>query len=62
MKIVNQEKVKNYILRLIKSCRKDYVNSTIEAFGISKSSVYNYIKQINPNEMEIEIIYDYSYY
>ena len=46
MKVVNQEKVKNYILRLIKSCRKDYVNSTIEAFGISKSSVYNYIKQM----------------
>ena len=46
MKIVNQEKVKNYILRLIKSCRKDYVKSTIEAFEISKSSVYNYIKQL----------------
>jgi len=46
MKIVNQEKVKNYILRLIKSGRKDYVNSAIEAFGISKSSVYNYVKQM----------------
>ena len=46
MKVVNQEKVKNYILRLIQNHRKDYVNSTIEAFGISKSSVYNYIKKM----------------
>jgi anti-sigma regulatory factor (Ser/Thr protein kinase) len=46
MKIVNQEKVKNYILRLIKNQRKDYVSSTVEAFNISKSSVYNYVKQM----------------
>ncbi|MBQ9743722.1 MAG: DUF2250 domain-containing protein [Clostridia bacterium] len=46
MKVVNQEKVKNYILRLIKSKRKDYVKATIEAFDISKSSVYNYVKQM----------------
>ena len=46
MKVVNQEKVKNYILRLIQNHRKDYVSSTIEAFGISKSSVYNYIKKM----------------
>ena len=46
MKIINQEKVKNYILRLIKNERKDYVKSTIDTFGISKSSVYNYIKQM----------------
>ena len=46
MKVINQEKVKSYILRLIKSNRKDYVNSTVEAFGISKASVYNYIKQM----------------
>lgn len=46
MKVVNQEKVKNYILRLLKSKRKDYVKSTIESFNISKSSVYNYVKQM----------------
>ncbi len=46
MKVVNQEKVKNYILRLIKTKRKDYVKATIEAFAISKSSVYNYVKQM----------------
>ena len=46
MKVVNQEKVKNYILRLIKSNRKDYVKAATEAFDISKSSVYNYVKQM----------------
>ena len=46
MKVVNQKKVKNYILRLIKSGRKDYVRATIESFDISKSSVYNYVKQM----------------
>lgn len=46
MKIVNQEKVKNYILRLIKNKRKDCIKTTVEAFNISKSSVYNYIKQM----------------
>ena len=46
MKIVNQEKVKNYILRLIKGGRKDYVKATVESFNISKSSVYNYVKQL----------------
>lgn len=46
MKVVNQEKVKKYILRLIKSGRKDYVKATVESFDISKSSVYNYVKQM----------------
>jgi anti-sigma regulatory factor (Ser/Thr protein kinase) len=46
MKKVNQEKIKNYILRLIKNDRKDYVKSTVEAFDVSKSSVYNYVKQM----------------
>ncbi|MBR2445009.1 MAG: DUF2250 domain-containing protein [Clostridia bacterium] len=46
MKVVNQEKVKNYILRLIKGGRKDYVKATVEAFNISKSSVYNYVNQM----------------
>ncbi len=46
MKVVNQEKVKNYILRLIKSGRKDYVKATVETFNISKSSIYNYVKQM----------------
>ncbi len=46
MKVVNQEKVKNYMLRLIRSRRKDYVKATVECFNISKSSVYNYVKQM----------------
>lgn len=46
MKKVNQDKVKRYILRLIKSNRRDYVRSAVEAFGISKSSVYNYVRQM----------------
>lgn len=51
MKVVNQEKVKNYILRLIKAKRKDYINATIEAFNISKSSVYNYLKQMENDSL-----------
>ncbi|MBQ2941675.1 MAG: DUF4325 domain-containing protein [Clostridia bacterium] len=51
MKVVNQKKVKNYILGLIKSGRKDYVNATVECFDISKSSVYNYVKQLEKDEL-----------
>lgn len=51
MKVVNQEKVKNYILRLIKNGRRDYVKATIDAFNISKSSVYNYIKQMEDDNL-----------
>ncbi len=51
MKVVNQEKVKSYILRLIKSGRKDYVKATIESFNISKSSVYNYVKQMESDAL-----------
>ena len=51
MKVVNQEKVKNYILRLIKNGRKDYVKATIDAFNISKSSVYNYVKQMENDSL-----------
>ena len=46
MKVIDQEKVKNYLLRLIKSGRKDYVKATVEAFDVSKSSVYNYVKRM----------------
>lgn len=51
MKVVNQEKVKNYILRLIKDDRKDYVKATIDTFDISKSSVYNYVKQLEVDKI-----------
>ena len=51
MKVVNQEKVKNYILRLIKNKRKDYIKATIESFDVSKSSVYNYLKQMENDEL-----------
>ena len=50
MKVVNQEKVKNYILRLIKNKRKDYIKATIKSFDVSKSSVYNYLKQMENDE------------
>lgn len=46
MKLVNQQKIKNYLLRLIKSERKDFVKSTVESFNVSRSSVYNYVKQM----------------
>lgn len=46
MKVVNQDKIKQYILRLIKSGRKDYVKAAVDSFGISKSSVYNYVRQM----------------
>ena len=51
MKVVNQEKVKKYILRLIKDDRKDYVKATIDTFDISKSSVYNYVKQLEVDKI-----------
>ena len=51
MKVVNREKVKNYLLRLIKSKRKDYVTAAMEAFGISKSSAYNYMKQLEAENL-----------
>ena len=51
MKVVNQEKVKNYILRLIKNARKDYIKATMEAFDISKTSVYNYVKQMEKDDL-----------
>lgn len=46
MKAIQQEKVKTYLLRLIKGGRKDYVKAAVESFGISKSTVYNYVKQM----------------
>ena len=55
MKILNQDRIKNYILRLIKAKRKDIVKSTVESFNISKSSVYNYINQME-NDGVIEKI------
>ena len=51
MKVVDQEKVKSYILRLIKSGRKDYIKAAIESFNISKSSVYNYVKQMEADDL-----------
>lgn len=66
MKVINQEKVKNYILRLIKSGRKDYVKATIESFNISKSSVYNYVKQMESDGLikkkEVGYVLQTSFY
>lgn len=60
MKVVNQEKVKSYILRLIKGKRKDYVKSAVETFEISKSSVYNYIKQLEADGLIVKDVHGYS--
>lgn len=44
MKNINKEKVKQYILTHIKD--NELVLKTVEAFKISKSSVYNYLKEL----------------
>ena len=46
MKVVNKEKVKLYILGLIKKRRKDYIKAAVTEFNISNSSAYNYVKEM----------------
>ena len=46
---VNKEQIFQYILNLIFNKDKDLISKTTEAFGISKSSVYNYLKDLCDN-------------
>ena len=42
----NAEQVKQYVLKLIDAKDKDFAHKAVEAFGVSKSSVYNYVKKM----------------
>lgn len=42
----NSNQVKQYILNLIDKNDKNFIRKTVETFGVSKSSVYNYVKQM----------------
>lgn len=46
MSISNTEQVKQYLLKLINAGDKDFALKTVEAFGVSKSTVYNYVKKM----------------
>lgn len=46
MAIGNTEQIKQYILKLIDAKDKDFALKTVEAFGVSKSTVYNYVKKM----------------
>ena len=43
---VNKEQIIQYMLQLISSNDKSFIAKTVEYFGISKSTVYNYVKQM----------------
>lgn len=43
---INTEQIKRYILKLIDAKDKDFALKTVEAFGASKSTVYNYVKKM----------------
>ena len=45
----NKEQIINYILKLIQANDKDLVNKAIESFDVSKSTIYNYIKELSDN-------------
>ncbi len=46
MALGNNEQMKQYILKLIDAKDKDFAVKTVEAFGVSKSTVYNYVKKM----------------
>ena len=45
----NKEQVLSYILKLVSAGDEDLVKKTTEAFEVSKSTVYNYIKELCEN-------------
>lgn len=45
----NKEQATGYILKLIAANDKDVAKKTTEVFGVSKSTVYNYIKELLQN-------------
>ena len=46
MSNVNTDQIKQYILKLIDAKDKDFAHKTVEYFGVSKSTVYNYVKKM----------------
>lgn len=46
MSNTNTEQIKQYILKLIDAKDKDFAHKTVEYFGVSKSTVYNYVKKM----------------
>ena len=46
MASINTEQIKQYILKLIDAKDKDFARKTVEYFGVSKSTVYNYVKKM----------------
>ncbi|MBQ7760961.1 MAG: DUF4325 domain-containing protein [Clostridia bacterium] len=46
---INKEQIINYILKLIQSSDKDLVNKVMESFEVSKSTIYNYLKELSDN-------------
>lgn len=40
------ERIRQYILKLIDAEDRDFARKTVEAFGVSKSTVYNYVKRL----------------
>lgn len=46
MTVEHTEQIRSYILKLIDARDKNFVHKTVETFGISKSSVYNYVKRM----------------
>lgn len=46
MSSANVEQIKLYILKLINAGDKDFAGKTVESFGVSKSTVYNYVKKM----------------
>ena len=46
MSITNTEQIRQYILKLIDAKDKDFAFKTVETFGVSKSTGYNYVKKM----------------
>ena len=43
---INKEKVRQYMLGLIRADDGDFVKKTVDAFGVARSTVYNYVKKL----------------
>ncbi len=47
----NKEQIINYILKLILANDKELVSKAVESFDVSKSTIYNYIKELSDNNI-----------
>lgn len=54
-----KDRIQKYILELISKRHLDYVNKTVETFGISKTTIYRYLKELQNNNI-INVINDKS--